>query len=287
MNYQITNNWTALSVLTGIAIGSPLVLSNAGRAGDIIEAIVSDTEPLDTDRGVPIKQLDNQYTISGQSQEVWVRYIRYDLTGTITPTRTCLLSVQDSAFIQESDALPSDLVTSNAFGSRRLRVSSEESQIEFTLLDQVHSFTGSYLIASGQDMALNMSFASDVVISKVLTNEGLSLLINDDHATGTADGIFAARNLNTLSDDLSPSTSQIYYDATAVGNTLSFGNASLEPFVITGEGKNTSIIVNNSSGADKVITISALFKEIGSRNPAFGLYPHTQLEASTEMSIYG
>lgn len=130
MNYQITNNWTPLSVLTSIAIGSPMVLSNAGRAGDIIEVIVSDTEPLAADRGVPVKQLDNQYTISGQSQESWVRYIRYDLTGTITPLRTCLLSVQDLAFIQESDALPSDLMTGNTLGSRRLKVSNEP----FTLL---------------------------------------------------------------------------------------------------------------------------------------------------------
>ena len=183
--------------------------------------------------------------------------------------------------------IPSYLMSNDDLKLRRLKVSSEDSLVEFVLLDQAHSFTGSYLITAGQDMALNMSFASDVVIRKVSTNEGLSLLINDDHATGTADGIFAARNLNTLSDDLSPSTSQVYYDAAAAGNTLSFGNTSLEPFVITGEGKNTSIIVNNSTGVDRVITISALFKEIGSRNPAFGLYPHTQLEASTEMSIYG
>ena len=182
---------------------------------------------------------------------------------------------------------PSDLMTSDIEGSRRLKVSSEDVTISAVMSNKMHSFTGTYTIPFGQSIALNMSFASDVIISKVSTNEGLSLLINDDHATGTADGIFAARNLNTLSDDLSPSTSQVYYDATAAGNTLSFGSTTLEPFVITGEGKNTSIIVNNSSGADKVITISALFKEIGSRNPAFGLYPHTQLEASTEMSIYG
>lgn len=32
MNYQITGNWTALSVLAGITIGNPVILSNAGRA---------------------------------------------------------------------------------------------------------------------------------------------------------------------------------------------------------------------------------------------------------------
>ena len=129
MNHKITNEWTALSVLTGIEIGTPMVLSNAGRAGDVIESIVSDTKPWSEDRGVPIKNLDNQYTISGQSQEVWVRYIRYDLTGTITPLRTCLLSVQDSAFIQESDALPSDLLTSNILGHRSLKVSNQPLEL--------------------------------------------------------------------------------------------------------------------------------------------------------------
>lgn len=129
MNYKIYSDWTALSTLTGISVGLPMVLSNAGRAGDIIEVLVTDNQPLESDRGVPIKQLDNQYTISGQSSESWVRHIKYDLNGTIKAVSGCLLSVQDDSFINESSALPIDLMTSNSIGSRSLKVSGQPLEL--------------------------------------------------------------------------------------------------------------------------------------------------------------
>lgn len=123
MTYQITGDWAALSVLTNIPIGKPMILSNAGRAGDIIEVIISDIQPSISDRGVPVKQLDSQYRIAGQSKEAWVRYIRYDLNGTITPTKTCLLSVQDASLILEADAFSNDLIDGDRYGSRGIKAS--------------------------------------------------------------------------------------------------------------------------------------------------------------------
>lgn len=101
MAYLIDSEWQAISKLTGISIGSDLNIQNAGRAGDLVELIISDLEPASTDRGDVIRSLDPRYSISGQDSEVWIRYIRYDLNCTITPdeNRRCLVNISDTNFI--------------------------------------------------------------------------------------------------------------------------------------------------------------------------------------------
>tara|TARA_R110002110_G_scaffold415850_1_gene658018 strand:+ start:33648 stop:34748 length:1101 start_codon:yes stop_codon:yes gene_type:complete len=179
VNYSITGNWTALSVVTGIAVGLPVVLTNAGRAGDLLEVVISDTEPLASDRGVPIKALDAQYTVSGQSQEAWMRYVRYDLNGTITPSpaRTCLLSVQDSAFVQESRAIPSDLMTNNVLGKRGIKVSNQPLELLISkglIAGHRMIYVNSYANTITTTTKLIWPFASQYVISDTPTSFWLS-----------------------------------------------------------------------------------------------------------------
>ena len=114
-DYPISSSWIDINALSGIAIGQQMALHNAGRAGDIIEVAVSELEPISTFRGIAIKALSPMFLVSPQDLPLWVRYIRYDLTGTITPlpVRTCLLNVQSIADIQEIGGIPPSLLTTN------------------------------------------------------------------------------------------------------------------------------------------------------------------------------
>lgn len=114
-DYEISGEWVNVNTLSSIAIGQQITLHNAGRAGDIIEVAVSELEPSTSFRGVPIKSLTPQFRVAPQIFPIWVRYIRYDLNGTITPEpqRKCLLNVQSIADIQEIGGIPSTLLTSN------------------------------------------------------------------------------------------------------------------------------------------------------------------------------
>jgi len=132
VNYTISREWTSVSILTGHAIGMPFSITNAGRAGDLIEVIVSDTQPAVEDRGEPLAQLLRSYNISGQTQEVWIRYIRYDLNGTILPepSRVCQISIQHDSFIVDQGGIPPDLLTNNIYGVRRIAVDSQQTSFE-------------------------------------------------------------------------------------------------------------------------------------------------------------
>ncbi len=108
MSHLIDSQWTSVSALTGIAIGETLSIQNAGRAGDIIELILSVEQPSIEDRGYAVRNLDPLYRVSGQDVELWVRYVRYDLTGTITPEpqRRCLINITENEQISEMSNLP-------------------------------------------------------------------------------------------------------------------------------------------------------------------------------------
>jgi len=105
MDYKLDNNWVALSSLSGIPIGSPAIVQNIGRAGDLVEVIIKPQKPLDSERGLSFGQITPLYRIEGNIAEAWLRYIRYDLNGTITPQdlRTCLVSIQSGECITEDN----------------------------------------------------------------------------------------------------------------------------------------------------------------------------------------
>jgi hypothetical protein len=289
VNYQITGQWAALSVVTGIAVGLPVILTNSGRAGDLLEVIVSDTEPLESDRGEPLAQLLRSYRISGQTEEVWIRYIRYDLNGTITPAlaKTCLLSAQSASLVSSDGGIPIDLYTSTVRGERELKVSAEDPLLPAALNDRAFSFSASYTVPDGQFVSLNMSFAARTVLKRVVVNQGAQAWVYTDHATGQADGIFAPQNMGFCSDDQSPSTSQLFYDSTPVGNIGATGYTELNPYIVVCEYASPSVSVKNTTGASAEMQIHVVYEEIGPRNPSFGLAANTLLEPNTEMSTYG
>lgn len=127
MIINVTNTWTALAYTAGVT----LTLQNMGRAGDIVEVITSETQPLESDRGLALAQIQRMYRVSGYDGQAWVRYIRYDLNGTNKPqdARTCLLNVQEGVNVSEVGDIP-DLLMSNGVldQASRLKVSTATRQ---------------------------------------------------------------------------------------------------------------------------------------------------------------
>jgi len=129
--FETDNQWQALGTTAGVTLNA----QNMGRAGDLIEVITSNTKPLETDRGYALSQLNKTYRISGYTGLVWVRHIRYDLSGTIKPAdnRKCLLNIQEGSIITEVSDTPSQLLTTSVIDSAsRLKVSAStraETQI--------------------------------------------------------------------------------------------------------------------------------------------------------------
>ena len=181
---------------------------------------------------------------------------------------------------------PSDLMTTEVEGIRRLKVSSEDSNIAAAFNGLLYSISASVSVLAGDSLALNLSLAADSVIKSASTVSGLPIALHGDHATGNADGIFLPNNMNQLSIDVSPSQGQLYEQAVANGDLLSAGESVLSLSFITGYQKNSSIVVKNT-GSDQVVFINIVFEEIGERAHVFGLTPSTFLEPTTEMSTYG
>lgn len=181
---------------------------------------------------------------------------------------------------------PSDLMSNQVVGIRRLKVSSEDSSIASAFNGLLYSITASATVLAGNSIALNLSLAADSVIKSASTVSGLPIALYSDHATGNADGIFSPNNMNQLSIDESPSQGQLYEQAVAGGDLLSSGETVLPLTFISGYQKNSSILVKNT-GSDQDVFINIIFEEIGSRAPVFGLTASTQLLPATEMSIYG
>lgn len=182
---------------------------------------------------------------------------------------------------------PSDLLTSSIEGIRRVKTSSEPSFAASVCDGLAFSVSGSFSVADGTKLAMNFSPASDVQIVRASTNNGLPISVYSEASTGTADGIFEAKNLNLCSVDQSPASAQLFSAATPSGSKLFGGVTAIEPYIYTCEGAPASVVVENNTGATEEVEITMLFVELGPRNPSFGLTATTQIEANTEMSAYG
>jgi hypothetical protein len=289
VNYKIPSEWTSVSTLTGHAIGMPFSITNAGRAGDLIEVIVADDQPNPQDRGEPLAQLLRSYNVSGQTQDVWIRYIRYDLNGTITPepSRVCQVSIQHHSFITEQGGIPLDAITDSDYGSQRVSTSAQDSRVYSLNSDKLHSISASYTIQAGNSIGLNIAPASEVIISRISCSPSLPITVYNGYATGSADGIFNANNLNLCSTDSSPTNAQVFYSAINTGKPLLSGIGAIDSFIKACELNKPCVMVENTSSTSQVIMVQVLFEETGPRNPSFGLMASTQLIATTEMSQYG
>lgn len=183
--------------------------------------------------------------------------------------------------------LPDDLLTNDNTYYRRQKVSSESSSVSAAYNEKLYSIPASYTIQPSNSIALNISPASKMVITKITTNSEFSIGVYSEHATGSADGIFSPLNMNLCSIDESPTSSQVYYAATAQGSRLDYGHGSLDTSIIACENTTPGIVITNDTLEADLIEIQVQFEEIGPRNPDFGLTASTELEPTTEMSAYG
>lgn len=182
---------------------------------------------------------------------------------------------------------PSDLLTSEFVGFRRVKVSAESSLVSAARDGRLYSVVGSFSVANDQILAMNMTFAAESVIHSASTIGNYPIYIALGAAAGTADGIFNALNMNACSLDDSPAFGQLFYNAALPSAIIAAGIGSVGAIAVADDGCGISVIATNDSGATKTITISVIFEEIGERSAAFGLTPSTLLHPETEMSIYG
>jgi hypothetical protein len=182
---------------------------------------------------------------------------------------------------------PSDLLTSPKEGARRVKVSVEPSLAEATREGRSYTISGTYSVAAGDYLALNVFFASEVIVHSISTNAIFRISAYNQHATGSPDGIFAGANLNLTSVDETPSYGQLYYVAAAAGSVISAGTPEIGAQIIADENSTLSAVTKNITAETQDITITMTFEEVGARAAPFGLTASTLLEATTEMSTYG
>ena len=183
MIFDITNQWTVL----GTTLSATVNAQNLGRAGDLIEIITADTQPLESERGYALSQLNKTYRISGYTGLIWARYIRYDLNGTNKPAdaRKCLLNVQEGGQITEVSDIPVQLLSDGELANTsRLKVSNEPLELSISKgLIAGHKIV--YVNAYANDIStttkLIWPFASQYVFSDVAS----SLWLSSTNATDT------------------------------------------------------------------------------------------------------
>jgi hypothetical protein len=185
------------------------------------------------------------------------------------------------------NGLFSDLMSSDKAGARRVKVSSQGSEIAASYEERLYSIAASYEVAAGQSVGLNISPASRIIISNITTNNNFPVELYSDHATGSADGIFRSASMNMCSIDESPTSGQVFYNAQASGSRLAFGHGHLSTSVICCEDSKPCVFITNTSLETTTIDIQVQFEEVGERSALFGLTASTQLEPNTEMSQYG
>lgn len=185
------------------------------------------------------------------------------------------------------NGLFSDLMSSDKAATRRVKVASQDSEIAASYEGRLYSIAASYNVVAGQSIGLNINPASKIIISSITTNNNLTIELYSALATGSADGIFSSANMNMCSDDESPTSGQVFYDAQAAGSRLAFGQGYLSTSVICCEDSTPCVFITNTSLETTTIDIQVQFEEVGERSALFGLTASTQLEPNTEMSQYG
>ena len=183
--------------------------------------------------------------------------------------------------------IPADFSSYPYIGQRRIKTSADSAMVEAALNDTLFTVSGSYAVLDGENLSFNLYPAADLIVRAVSVDGNYQILAYNDHATGSADGIFKSISVNLIAGDVSPTQGQLFYNSTAVGSVLFSGSGSIMPAAIAGYGDKPSFFVPNDTGATKTIRITITFEEIGPREPLFGLTASTLLQPTTEMSTYG
>lgn len=267
--------YTNLFTLTGLDEDeSLLITNNTSRPAFVIQATF---QPAASSSAYPLRSGET-ILVHNNLQPVWIRgstgpLVVQELTSTITP----FTGVD----------LPETVYSNTTEHLRRLKISSEPSLAAAVFNGLAYTISGSHSVLSGNYIAFNISPASQILIHKITTNSGLPIDVYSAFATGTADGIFSANNMNLDSVDESPTQGQIYNPAILNGSILYSGITSVEPYVISSFGNSMAAVVKNTTGSTATIQMTITFEELGPREFSFGLTASTLLLSTTEMSDFG
>lgn len=275
VNLPSQTEYVNLITLSGLDEDESLILrNNTSTTAFIIQAV---SQPSNDAPGYPILTGET-LLVHTTFTPIWIKggtgpFIVQELTSTITPFTG--VDLPESVYSSTTEAL------------RRVKVSSEPSVAAGTLSGLTYAISGSNSVAAGDYISMNISPASDILIHKVVTNQNFVFDVYNQHSTGTADGIFTAKNLNLISLDVSPAQGQLYTPATTAGDIIYSGISEDNPYIIASFLKKPAVVVRNNTGSATTIKITIIFEEIGQRQPSFGLTASTLLLSNTEMSTFG
>ena len=74
--WPIGKQWTDLNTLTGIAVGTEIILQCVGQRSDEIEVATSPTEPPQNFTGVKCMYGTPERMVTAGESTVWVRFVR-------------------------------------------------------------------------------------------------------------------------------------------------------------------------------------------------------------------
>lgn len=267
--------YSNLYELSGIVEGNSIILTNGTSSPCFV--VQSASQPAENDSSYPVVP-GQTVLIHNDLVPIWIKggtgpIVAQPLSSTITP----LTGVE----------LPHDIYTNKIESTRRVKTSAEPSLASAIENGFAYTISGSFSVAAGDYLAMNISPAAPSTIHSVVTNSGFAVELYDELATGTADGIFVAKNLNLISIDSTPAQGQLYSPATPVGNLLVAGVTSISPYVICDVTNKCSVVVRNTTGSPLTMKITVTLEEIGARASSFGLTASTQIISTTEMSTFG
>ena len=96
--WPIGKAWTDLNTLTGIAVGTEIILQCVGQRSDEVEVATSTTEPLESFVGVKCQYGNPDRHVPAGESRVWVRFFRLGNPNAGTTTK---LQVQTSGAISQ------------------------------------------------------------------------------------------------------------------------------------------------------------------------------------------
>lgn len=75
--FTIPGTWTNVNTLTGIDVGTKLILQNVGTANDVLDLAISSTQPASEFEGVELFQ-NRFFNVDAGENDLWAKYKRLD-----------------------------------------------------------------------------------------------------------------------------------------------------------------------------------------------------------------
>lgn len=255
--------WTKLASISIFNNGEEAILQNTGLQGDVIEIAFSDSQPLETLKGIQLDQLRSYYQIPASTLICWVRYTRLDKREDLHG-RTGLLQVMPpitvTPYIQ---SFPSSALVTDGYGGYRLRVSNEEAIVNSAFNGNVFTVSGVVTLGGNESISLNFNVTERLLhVSSVANSQAeIELSVHNEASTGTILQTLFPFNRNLQSQNTTTVTVDVIQPATPQGALVDFGTDRLGRSVITGPSNDFAVIIaRRDAGSSQQVKFAATFE---------------------------